>query len=481
MKFWARISSLNFLSLKRIILGTGFSGFKPSKNIVVSGLVFFVACIIAFEDYQRYKPSSVEYDIAYAPFSEEKEEIIPRAEEVIEPFSQEENALPSSTQMINTPPSENTKYLVIGKGDTLNRLLISAGINKSDVQEAVAAVHKIYNVKQFKIGQSITLKLGHDNASGTITLQDMRWKSSPELEIHVLSQGGKILAKKHTIILKKSVEGVVGKIQSNLHAAALKQGAPSNLVKSAIRYLSFDVNFQHDVKIGTPFALLFEVYRDPDGKIVKYGNLLYAGMMAKGKLKQIFRYEACHGVNYYTQNGECAVKSFMRTPLEAKRLSISSGYGMRMHPVRGYTMAHKGIDYRAPAGTPIVAAAAGTVKMAKYWSGFGLYVAINHGQYTTEYGHMRKISPGIRPGVKVAQGQRIGEVGCTGTATGNHLHYGVLRNGQHINPASIKVTSSEKLSGKEFAKFTGLCKKINAQVKPSLTEFVLAPSVKMMG
>lgn len=445
------------------------SGKKFPRHLIISSLSLVTAFSLAFQEYQVYDPTLTEYGVGGTT----EEGDLPAEEETI-PVVQEQPKVDLGN---------GERYLVVGKGDTLNGMLIAAGVNKKEAHAAVTTVQKVYNVRHFRIGQGINVKLRHDKETGDVLLDTMDWRASPESEIRVISQNGKVTAKKHEIKLTKSVEGIVGKVQSNLHAAALKQGAPSNIAKNAIRYLSFDINFQHDVKAGSPFGMLYEVYRDPEGKIVKYGNLLYAAVMAKGKLKQIVRYENSQGVNYYTQGGECAVKSFMRTPLEVKRLRISSGYGLRMHPVRGYTAQHKGIDYSAPAGTPIVAAAGGVVIKAQYWSGFGLYVAVKHGDYVTEYGHMRKIASGIRPGVKVAQGQRLGEVGCTGTATGNHLHYGVLLKGRHINPASIKTTSSGKLVGKELTKFVAFTKSMEKHIKisPSQTEFVMATSTKMVG
>lgn len=454
------------------------------RHVVISSLSLVLATSLAIQEYQKYDPTPTEYGVEFDDSDTPPEGVDENTIPVKMPSTASQ---PDSLQQIQSETKLGERYLVIGKGDTLGGLLINAGVNKKDAHAAVASVQKVYNVRQFKIGQGINVKLKQDT-TGEVALEKMDWRASPEVEIQVVSTGGKILAKKHQIKLTKTVEGIVGKVQSNLHAAALKQGAPSNIAKSAIRYLSVDINFQHDVKSGSPFAMLYEVYKDPEGKVVKYGNLLYAAMIVNGKkgkpeLKQIVRYEGSQGANYYNQFGECAVKSFMRTPLEMKRLRVSSGFGMRVHPVRGYTAQHKGIDYSAPAGTPIVSAASGVVVKAQYWSGFGLYVAVKHGDYVTEYGHMRKIAGGIRPGAKVTQGQRLGEVGCTGTATGNHLHYGVLYKGRHINPANVKTTSSGKLSGKELNKFTTLCKNMETHIKmtPTHTEFVMAKLPKMVG
>lgn len=465
-RFFAKINKQEFLKVLQQL--KHWSNQAP-KHAIISSLSLILAVSIAFREYQSYTPVPVEYEIEF----DDTQSTLTDEQEATLTKQQAEAQVP-----VNFTSGE--KFLIVGRGDTLAGMLTSTGASQKDAQLAVDAIKKVFNVKQLKLGQGIKIKASRDDLSNNIIIENISWKASPEQEIIVTQQNGKFTAKKNNIILKKCIEGVVGKINSNLHMAAVKQGAPSNLVKTAIRHLSFDVNFQTDPKPGNPFALVYEVYRDPEGKVVKYGNLLYAAMLVKGKLKQVYRFEGANGVNYFNQSGDCVVKSFMSTPLEVKRLSISSGYGLRMHPVKGYTAQHKGVDYRAPAGTPVLAAAGGVVTKAQYWSGFGLYVSIKHGDYTTEYAHLRRIAKGITPGTKVSQGQRIGEVGCTGTATGNHLHYGVIYKGRHINPATVKSTSSGKLSGKELGKFQLVKKNIDSYVKlgASQTEFVMSPNMK---
>ncbi|MBX9977323.1 MAG: peptidoglycan DD-metalloendopeptidase family protein [Alphaproteobacteria bacterium] len=465
------------------------------KRYIVSASSLAMALSLAIHDYTTYVPSSDDEDVVVDAHLEEPNDLDGETSETAEESKQKNTSLPSSSdhsipqkpkdiiqKASDDDDSPREKLLVVGKGDTLNSLLIAAGVNKSHAQLAMDAVKKVYNVKQLKIGQGIKISLSKDPLSKEIILNGMEWRSTPEQEITIQQTGGAFVAKKNTIELKRCIEGVAGKIKSSFYNAAIKQGAPSNLAKAAVQALSFEVNFQHDPKPGNAFAILYEVYKDKTGKIVKYGNLVYAAFAPGGQLKQVYRYEGPNGATFYNHQGECAVRGFMRSPLDVTRLRVNSGYGMRMHPLKNYTAFHAGIDYGAPHGTKVVAAAAGVVTKAQYWGDFGLYVSIKHGDYTTEYAHLRKIASGIKVGTKVSQGQFIGEVGSTGSATGPHLHYGLLLKGKHVNPNSIKTMPSHKLAKQDFVKFVSFKKTIESKIssRPEKGEYVLAVTDKII-
>ncbi len=408
------------------------------------------------------------------------------AEEVAAEKSNEGSVSPNPSQCVkaveeNDGPKD--QVLVVGKGDTLHSLLISVGVGKTQATMAVDAIKKVYNVKQLKIGQGIKVTVAKDPVSDEKLINSIEWRSTPEQEIILQQTGGTFVAKKNKIELKRCIEGVAGKIKGSFYKAAVQQGAPSNIVKSAIQALSYEVNFQHEPKPGNSFAILYEVYKDKAGKIVKYGNLLYAAFAPGGQLKQIYRFEGPNGATFYNQNGECVVRGFLRSPLDVTKLRMTSGFGPRFHPLKNYTVFHKGVDFGAPHGTKVVAAGAGVVTKAQYWGGFGLYVSIKHGDYTTEYAHLSKIAPEIKVGAKVSQGQFLGKVGSTGSSAGPHLHYGLIYKGRHVNPNSIKTMPTHKLIKKDALQFVSFKKTIDSKIsaRPEKGEYVLAIHDKVVG
>jgi murein DD-endopeptidase MepM/ murein hydrolase activator NlpD len=438
------------------------------------------ASSIAFYEYYSYTPkvTELQYEVA-----ENADDVDLQEPDEASLLAEESDVDITSIKATADTSSQNEKFLVVGKGDTFASLLSNEGLDKKQTQLAVDAIKKVYNPKELKIGQGIKVKLEKDPISEEIILTRMEWRSSPEQEIIVEQKQGDFKAQKKQITLKKAIEGVAGKIKSSFYYAAVKGGAPSHLVKSAITALSYDVNFQHDPKPGNGFAMLYEVYKDQDGNIVKYGNLLYAAFAPSGSLKQVYRFDNNGAVSFYNAKGETIARGFLRSPLDASRIRVTSGFGMRMHPLKGYTRQHNGIDFGAPRGTAVVAAASGTVTRASYWGDFGLYVSIKHGDYTTEYAHLSNIDPKIKVGAKVTQGQVIGAVGSTGSSTAPHLHYGVLCKGAHINPNSVKALPSPKLQAKELAKFASLKKELDEKViaKPNNGEYVLAINEKLVG
>lgn len=395
----------------------------------------------------------------------------------------ENNVLDDTTHNVNTKPSTPEKNLdttekivsiigenpvertlTVGRGDTLNSLLMTQGMTHTQAHKVIAALNPVYSARRLQIGQTIQVTLKRDPHIDEVVVQNMAFQPSAYQDIVLVRKDGKYTIQKSKVELDKSLMSIKGYIKDTFFKSAVNQNVPPRVVKKAISALSPEVNMAQ-VKTGDKFALVYEVFKDKKGHIVKYGNLLYAGVAPGGKLQQVYFFDGPHGPHYYNAKGECAQRGFMGSPLDIQRLRISSGYGPRHHPVRGYTLFHKGIDYSAPYGTRILAAASGVVTKASYWGGFGLYVAIQHGKYTTEYAHMSTIATGIKPGVHVKQGQCIGRVGTTGTSTAPHLHFGLKENGAHINPKSVKMLPSHKLEHKDRVKFVNFQKHIDASVQ----------------
>lgn len=252
-----------------------------------------------------------------------------------------------------------------------------------------------------------------------------------------------------------------GSIHGSLFKSAMAHGVPVAMLTEMIKIFSYDVDFQRDIQPDDRFELMFERGAD---KRFNDAKLLYGSMTLSGKEIKLYRYaDQQGGVDYYTQAGESAKKALLKTPVDGAK--ISSGFGMRFHPILHYSTQHKGIDFAVMSGTPVMAAGSGTIDYAGTNGSYGVYVRIKHdGTHQTAYAHLSRLAKGIRPGTHVAQGQTIAYSGSTGRSTGPHLHYEVLVNELQVNPMSVKFQSGRKLTGKELARFQSAEKQASAEL-----------------
>ena len=236
--------------------------------------------------------------------------------------------------------------------------------------------------------------------------------------------------------------------------AAQEQGVSPNVIMNLIQLYSFDIDFQRDIISGTEFEIIYENYANEDGKIVKHGNILAAVLKFTDRRVPIYRYTSQDGkTDYYNEEGKSARKALLKTPVNGAY--ISSGFGMRSHPIAGYTAFHRGIDFAVKQGTPIYASGDGVLsKVIVSSKGYGIHIVIRHPNgYETLYGHMVSHARGMYTGLRVTQGQVIGYVGTTGNSTGPHLHYETRYNGQYVNPNTIKIPPGRSLEGEEYQMF----------------------------
>jgi murein DD-endopeptidase MepM/ murein hydrolase activator NlpD len=198
---------------------------------------------------------------------------------------------------------------------------------------------------------------------------------------------------------------------------------------------------------------MYDRFVDSQGETIYHGDIAFAALTLSGQRQALYRFTRDNGEEgFFDPSGKSARKALLRTPVDGARLS--SGFGRRKHPILGYTRMHKGVDFAAPKGTPIYAAGSGTVDVAGRNGGYGKYVRIRHnGSYSTAYAHMNGFAKGIRRGTRVKQGQVIGYIGSTGSSTGPHLHYEVIRDGRQMNPMKVKMPAGPKLAGKERERF----------------------------
>ena len=359
------------------------------------------------------------------------------------------------------------KVIEVRPGDTLYGVLVNAGITEDDANSAVGAIAEIFSPRDLRAGQEITLNI--TTASGTreraADTQLMGLSFGPSVTTDVTlkrNDTGSFIAAAVDKPIVEHDRRAAGIIDSSLFDAAQEAGVPMPVVADLIRTFSFDVDFQRDIQDGDAFEVLYERMESEDGEFVKSGKILFASLTLSGRTIPVYYFERDGDGEYFTPKGEAIRKSLLRTPVDGAR--VTSGFGMRMHPVLGFSKLHKGIDFGAPTGTPIFAAGNGTVVEIGKKGAYGNYVRIRHnGEYQTAYAHMSKFAKGLKKGDKVKQGQVIGYVGATGRVTGAHLHYEIMVAGKQVNPGKVKTVASNKLTGKQLKAFQAQVAKIDAQ------------------
>ena len=235
-------------------------------------------------------------------------------------------------------------------------------------------------------------------------------------------------------------------ILQSLYKSAVDKKIPVNTIIEFARIYGFQVDFQRDIRKQDRFQIMYEIFIDDSKKIIEAGNILFANLVLSGEDNSLYYFDKKGSVGHYDKNGKSIQKALMKTPINGARLS--SPFGMRKHPIDGFNKMHRGTDFAAPMGTPIMASGTGVIKKAGWCGGGGNCVVIKHNStYQTVYAHMSKFANGIRNGVRVKQGQTIGYVGSTGKSTGPHLHYEVIVNGKRVNSQKLKLPSGKILKG----------------------------------
>ncbi|MCC3861782.1 M23 family metallopeptidase [Pseudemcibacter aquimaris] len=362
------------------------------------------------------------------------------------------------------------KDLIIKNGQGLMDALIDNGAERRDAFNAINALSDHFNVRRIQAGQKMNTEY---NAKGT--LLSLSFQKDFDTMIVVQRTGdeyqGGLEPLESTIITRHSS----GIIDDSLFLAAQRQGLPQATIVELIRIFSYDVDFQREIRKGDQFEVFYERKISEDGRRVQEGDIIYARLNIKGEDIHLYRHtpEGSDYPEYFHEDGQSSKKALMKTPIEGARLS--SHYGNRKHPVLGYNRLHKGTDFSAPTGTPIMAAGDGVVERASWFGSFGNYVRIRHnGSYKTIYAHMSKYGRGIKKGARVQQGQIIGYVGATGRVTGRHLHYEVHKDGKAVNPMSLKMPSGIKLNGEPLKKFEMLIANVQGRINDTKTHILLA-------
>ncbi|HRK98293.1 MAG TPA: peptidoglycan DD-metalloendopeptidase family protein [Alphaproteobacteria bacterium] len=368
-------------------------------------------------------------------------------------------------------PAAQEKTIEIAKGDTFGEALMSAGLGGNESQSIISEISRHYNLRGLKPGQQFSLTLEPADTESGYQFAKMSFAPDPLRTIEVYREDdGDISSKIDEKQVAKKREARQVSIDGSVYGSADKADLPDRITANTISLFSYAIDFQRDIHQGDKMEVLYDSYRTNDGYLAKTGDVIFARMTLGEKQYAFYRYETLDGqVDYFTEDGKSIRKSagLMRTPVAYGRMS--SGFGMRRHPVLGYTKMHKGVDFAAPTGTKIYAAGDGVIERASRFSSFGNYIRIRHNsKLSTAYAHLNGYAKGIHPGVRVKQGQLIGYVGTTGRSTGAHLHYEVLVNGVQVNPKSVKMIVDNSLKGKELRRFKNKIHDLNQEYAQDL-------------
>jgi murein DD-endopeptidase MepM/ murein hydrolase activator NlpD len=356
-----------------------------------------------------------------------------------------------------------SRTLAVGRGDTLMKLLVNAGVERGESQEVVTALRRLFDPRKLTVGQELTFTFARDE--GALKLTEVAFAPSVERSVAVRRTAeGEFKAEQTVVPLTPSIARATGKIDDSLFLSARRHGMPMPVLAELIKLFSYDVDFQREIQPGDSFDVVFDRMLDPNGRPAKDGEIVYASMTLSGQTLRYWRYSPSDTkeAEYFNDKGQSVRKALLRTPIDGARLT--SSFGVRRHPILGYNAVHKGVDFGAATGTPIQAAGDGVVEMAGWNGGYGKYVRIKHnGTFSTAYAHMSTFARDIAPGRRVRQGQVIGYVGTTGRSTGPHLHYEVLRDGKQINPLSVRFPTGRILEGRELQRFRETIRQLEAR------------------
>ena len=349
---------------------------------------------------------------------------------------------------INSPYNEIS--YVIEENDTIQKILKKFKLSNDEINEITKKLKekKLANIYP---GRRISLVLKRlDNGLNTLVNFIYPVNNTTSVEIRKSKENYEV--KENILQLYKDEVVVKNVINSNLYKSATESGIEPNIIIEFARIFGFEVDFQRDIRKGDWFEILYEKFVDDNGKVRDTGKIIYASMYVNGEEINLYNFKFNKEEDFYDIKGKSITKSLMKTPINGARLS--SSFGMRKHPILGYNKMHKGTDFAAPSGTPIMASGSGTITRARWCGGGGNCIKIKHNStYETIYAHMKAFAKGIREGKKVKQGQIIGYVGSTGLSTGPHLHYEVLINGKKVNSQKLKLPSGKILKGEERKKF----------------------------
>jgi len=350
----------------------------------------------------------------------------------------------------------------IKSGETFDNILRKYLIEEEEILIVKKNLLKKVNLNKLNTKQSIQINLDQTNNK----IKEFVFQISNTEKLYLKRNVNKNIFSQEIVIVKleKQIFYKENIILQSLYKSATELDIPANTIIEFARIYGFQIDFQRDIRRKDRFQIMYEVFLDENKKIIQTGEILFSNLVLSGQDNSLYYFNKQGSEGHYDKNGKSVQKALMKTPINGARLS--SSFGMRKHPIDGFNKMHRGTDFAAPKGTPIMASGNGIIKKAGWCGGGGNCVKIKHNStYETVYAHMSKFARGIKNGIRVKQGQTIGYVGSTGKSTGPHLHYEVIVNGKKVNSQKLKLPSGKILKGDERKLFE--TKKIKLNVLKS--------------
>ena len=343
------------------------------------------------------------------------------------------------------PKFERINHIVL-RGQSLSNILEKYSVNNNELKLIQKSLIKKYKINNLKINDLLEFTVDRSNSK----IIELSYPISKTKKIY-LSRSKDFKTFNEKIVTTKLVKKILYEeniIMNSLYKSAIDVGIPDGIIVEFARIYGFEVDFQRDIRKKDTFQIMYEIFESEEEEIIENGNILYANLNVQGINYPLYFFNKKNLKGHYDESGKSIVKTLMKTPINGARLS--SPFGMRKHPIDGFNKMHRGTDFAAPMGTPIMASGDGVVVKAGWCGGGGNCVKIKHNSvYQTIYAHMSKFANRVKSGVRVKQGQIIGYVGSTGKSTGPHLHYEVIENGKKINSQTLKLPSGKVLKGND--------------------------------
>ena len=416
---------------------------KLKKNLEIVALSLLIAITITFTSYYNYNKKKI-----FNNYSNLLDNIY---------FKKSLNQI-----LDNLEPRFKKIEHKINVGETFDKILEEYQVEKSEIKEIKKELGKKINLNKLNINQKFQFTIDQTNS----LIKEFIFQVSNTEKIYLTREKETRKFDQRIVVTKLNKNVVYDEsiILESLYKSAKNQKIPTSIIIEFARIYGFQIDFQRDIRKKDSFQIMYEIFSDDKKNIIETGNILYANLKLSGEDNSLYYFDKQGSIGHYDKNGKSIQKALMKTPINGARLS--SPFGMRKHPIDGFNKMHKGTDFAAPRGTPIMASGSGVVKKAGWCGGGGNCVVIKHNStYQTIYAHMSKFANGIRSGVRVKQGQTIGYVGSTGKSTGPHLHYEVLINGKRVNSQTLKLPSGKILKGESRKLFE--TKKIKLNVLKS--------------
>ena len=353
------------------------------------------------------------------------------------------------------------------KGDTFANILQNASIPNNEINQIIEKLKKHIDLGKLKVGTQIEIVNEFKNEKSE--WNEVTIYKDKNTKITITNNEGVLSLEKQESRLFSKLRYIEVNVDKSIYQSLINKNVADNVIMDFVQLFSFDIDFQRDIRSGNTLKLFYEEFVDDEQSTKKFGPIYFAEIGLESDKVSLFRFKDKNSnfVEYFDENGKSATKALMKTPINGAR--ISSGYGMRKHPILGYNKKHQGVDFAAPTGTPIMAAGNGHIEFVGTNGGAGKYIRIKHlNGYKTSYSHLSKYASGMKKNLRVKQGQVIGFVGSTGLSTGPHLHYEVIFNNERINPMKMKLPSGRTLEGNLLDNF--LIEK--KSIEQSLTQYI---------